>query len=245
MLSRVLAPCKRTLFRGFALSQPPVKEVGMPERKYPLITGEYTKNERKITNYNLEENKDFTEKLSKAKTQRNVLAALEKEELKPRRQRRIYDRPRIDTDISQYDCYRSVGEDMLKDCAEMYPVICKFNVPPALVERAFGKGFKSYRNETYSTKEWDFVDVNRDRFLVFDYKCTQEYWGPNLLEEDYIVDFSNQVLERKETEKILVGASTNGCGVLGRFHQFLRIQSQRYRWGRLEEVSDLVHEQDQ
>jgi hypothetical protein len=43
------------------------------------------------------------------------------------------------------------------------------------------------RNDNYSLGEWDFTDSNLDKFLVFDYKSSTEYWGENLSEAYYAV----------------------------------------------------------
>jgi hypothetical protein len=69
---------------------------------------------------------------------------------------------------------------MMKVGPLSYKVICKIEVAPALVEKAFGEGFNSTRNGRYATKEWDFTDSNLDQYLVYDYKATTRYWGPNL-----------------------------------------------------------------
>ena len=76
---------------------------------------------------------------------------------------------------------------MIKYHIDQYQTICKVRAPPALFEKAFGKGFVAYRNGSYSTKEWDFTDSNNDTFLVYDYKGTQAFWGPNLPAEEYEV----------------------------------------------------------
>lgn len=68
-----------------------------------------------------------------------------------------------------------------------YPVVCRLRIPPALFERAFGKGFRSYRNGQFALKEWDFVDSNFDTYLVYDYKATTEFWGDNMVDEEYEV----------------------------------------------------------
>ncbi len=89
---------------------------------------------------------------------------------------------------------------MIKYQADQYAVVCKISVPPALVEKAFGKGFIANRNGNFATKEWDFTDSNNDTFLVYDYKATQNFWGPNLAPEEYEVN--NFVTKRLRTTKI-------------------------------------------
>lgn len=76
---------------------------------------------------------------------------------------------------------------MIKHHPLQYPVVCWLQVPPALMEKAFGRGFTANRNGNYALKEWDFVDSNFDRFLVYDYKGTTSYWGENMEEEEYEV----------------------------------------------------------
>lgn len=85
-----------SLARGFGRTKGMVRgEVtGLPISRYS--TGART------ANYNFEENKEFTEKVAKAKEQRDVLSHLESNEVIPRRERRKYDKPKYDTDISEY-----------------------------------------------------------------------------------------------------------------------------------------------
>lgn len=68
-----------------------------------------------------------------------------------------------------------------------YPITCRLHVPPALMEKAFGRGFTANRNGKYTMKEWDFMDSNFDRYLVYDYKATTAYWGENMEPEEYEV----------------------------------------------------------
>lgn len=93
-------------------------------------------------------------------------------------------------DWLSYDCFRSVVDTMWKIHPLQYPVVCTLSVPPALMEKAFGKGFQANRNGRYAQKEWDFIDINNDRFLVYDYKATTDYWGENLEEWEYEVSLS-------------------------------------------------------
>lgn len=68
--------------------------------KKPLSIKEYSAN--KLTyNYNLEENKRFSEKVKRANEQRNMIEQLETKQILPRRERRLYDKPKYDTDISK------------------------------------------------------------------------------------------------------------------------------------------------
>lgn len=81
---------------------------------------------------------------------------------------------------NRYECFRNFSDPMIKVGPLSYKVVCKIEVPPALVERAFGEGLNSTRNGKYATKEWDFTDSNLDQFLLYDYKATTRYWGPNV-----------------------------------------------------------------
>lgn len=72
-----------------------------------LKISEYSKGNR-TANYNLEEHKDFTVKVEKAKEQRDVLAQLENNPVIPRRERRKFDRPKYDTDISKYPFFNKL-----------------------------------------------------------------------------------------------------------------------------------------
>ena len=56
------------------------------------------------------------------------------------------------------------------------------------MEKAFGRGFTANRNGKYALKEWDFMDSNFDRYLIFDYKGTIDFWGENMESEEYDVD---------------------------------------------------------
>lgn len=69
-----------------------------------------------------------------------------------------------------------------------YPIVFRLLVPPALMEKAFGRGFTANRNGKYSLKEWDFQDSNFDRYLVYDYKGTTAFWGENMDPQEYEVD---------------------------------------------------------
>lgn len=161
-----------------------------PLRTEPLKISEYSTSTAKKVNYNLEENPKYTAKVQKAQEQRDLLHKLEAAEIIPRRQRRVYDRPKHDLNIAEYDCFRNIVDPMPKHSPHMYEVEGTISAPPALVEKAFGLGFKAFRNGHYSTKEWDFTDSNYDRFLVYDYKGTTAYWGPNLHPAEYEVSLS-------------------------------------------------------
>lgn len=64
-------------------------------------------------------------------------------------------------------------------------VVLKVEASPADVIRAFGQGVTSYRNGNYSTREFDFTDSNMDKFLIYDWKSSQNYGGPPIPGWDY------------------------------------------------------------
>lgn len=85
---------------------------------------------------------------------------------------------------------------MVKYHPLQYPITCRLSVPPALMEKAFGRGFTSNRNGRYSLKEWDFMDSNFDAFLVYDYKGTTAFWGENMVPEEYeVINFHHRDLD--------------------------------------------------
>ena len=46
----------------------------------------------------------------------------------------------------------------------------------------------AYRNNHYALMEWDFMDSNLDRFLLYDFKGTTAFWGDNIENYDYEAD---------------------------------------------------------
>jgi len=94
-------------------------------------------------------------------------------ELLPRRKRRKYDRPKYDTDITNYGCWRIFDRKMLKSSDNAAPVVCKISVAPALVKKVFGDPELGLAN-LHSTGEYRFQDENFSLFLVYDYKTTTD-----------------------------------------------------------------------
>ena len=76
---------------------------------------------------------------------------------------------------------------LTKEYAHELRVLFKFKAAPKHIIHAFGDSIHNYRNGIYSTKEWDFVDSNLDKFLLYDYKGTTSYWGENKTEDWYSV----------------------------------------------------------
>lgn len=65
----------------------------------------------------------------------------------PRRKRRIYDRPKFDTDLTDYGAWRTYGDDRFVKIAEYdYPVAFKVNLVPKWVRHAFGLGYEPEAN---------------------------------------------------------------------------------------------------
>lgn len=65
-----------------------------------LKASDYSKGNR-TANYNFEENREFTAKVEKAVEQRDILAQLENNPVVPRRERRKFEKPKYDTDITE------------------------------------------------------------------------------------------------------------------------------------------------
>lgn len=84
-------PLSRSFITTKGTKRPPISS---------LKASEYSTSAR-TANYNFEEHKDFTTKVEKAKEQRDVLSQIEQNPVLPRRERRKYDKPKYDTDISQ------------------------------------------------------------------------------------------------------------------------------------------------
>ena len=131
-------------------------------------------------NYNQEENPSYATKIEWAKKQRQIIEDVKNKPFKSRLQRVVYDKPKYDTDISEYDCWQEYGDMQLtKEYPREHKVVCKIAIAPKTMLHVFGDSLFNYRNENYSTKEWDFVDSNLDRFLVYDYKSSTHYYGDN------------------------------------------------------------------
>ncbi len=141
-------------------------------------------------NYNLEENKKYTTGVAAAKVQRNILSELRANPIPRRQDRIVYDKPKYDTDISNYDCWQEYGDMIFtKEYPHEFPVLCKILVAPKVMLHVFGDSINNSRNGIYSTKEWDFIDSNMDKFLVYDFKSSTSYWGENRPDYWYAVLF--------------------------------------------------------
>ena len=59
---------------------------------------------------------------------------------------------------------------------------------PKWLVHAIGEGVAAFRTEKYAMKEWDFMDCNLDRFLLYDFKGSTAFWGNNIEGYDYAQD---------------------------------------------------------
>jgi hypothetical protein len=84
-------PVSRSFISTKGTKRPPIST---------LKASEYSTSNR-TANYNLEEHKEFTKKVEKAKEQRDILSQIEQNPVLPRRERRKYDRPKYDTNIAE------------------------------------------------------------------------------------------------------------------------------------------------
>eukprot|EP00331_Platyophrya_macrostoma_P018543 CAMPEP_0176466384 /NCGR_PEP_ID=MMETSP0127-20121128/37859_1 /TAXON_ID=938130 /ORGANISM="Platyophrya macrostoma, Strain WH" /LENGTH=319 /DNA_ID=CAMNT_0017859539 /DNA_START=60 /DNA_END=1019 /DNA_ORIENTATION=+ len=146
------------------------------------------------TNYNLEQFPEYTKKLKSVvdaeKKEEEIQKKIESGQMQkpvPRRKRRIYDRPRFDTNIQNYDAWLNFDRQLPKYLRDSL-IVRKVNLAPAKVAFAFGTGSLPLRNDKVATREYDFEDNNFDTFLLYDHKQTTDYWGDN--EEGY--DYENQ-----------------------------------------------------
>jgi hypothetical protein len=142
------------------------------------------------TNYNFEEHPEYAETVERAKLRREEIDALREKASVPRRERYVYDRPLYDLDLTNYSAWREISDSVL---TKEYPhdlnrQLGEVEISPKDFLHVFGESLENSRNDTYSTKEWDFTDSNLDKFLVYDYKATTDYWGENMSDEFYAVN---------------------------------------------------------
>jgi len=86
---------------------------------------------------------------------------------------------------------------MPKPNPHAFKVVAKLRVAPKALLKAFGEGFRAYRHGEFGTREWDFTDCNMDKFLVYDWKATQEFGGQPIPGYDYV----NQIHLRPKNRK--------------------------------------------
>lgn len=80
---------------------------------------------------------------------------------------------------------------LTKEYPHEHKVVFKFKLSPVKMLHCFGESPNNFRNGAYSTKEWDFVDSNLDRFLIYDYKASLSYQGFNPPLSVYDVKYFN------------------------------------------------------
>eukprot|EP01016_Furgasonia_blochmanni_P053577 TRINITY_DN8681_c0_g1_i3.p1 TRINITY_DN8681_c0_g1~~TRINITY_DN8681_c0_g1_i3.p1 ORF type:complete len:467 (+),score=99.95 TRINITY_DN8681_c0_g1_i3:67-1467(+) len=170
-----------------------------PELKQPI--------EVMTTNYNKELHLTYAKKVQEALKRRQEREILRQKvqsgEIKAveRRKRRIYDRPKYDIDISKYTAWRSFEPAIDKAHQFSHPVVCRILLPPKHLKKIFGEGNIPSRHTTICTREYDFEDCNLDLFLLYDYKGTTTYWGPN--KENYNYEDQSDIHPRKRIQKHL------------------------------------------
>lgn len=74
---------------------------------------------------------------------------------------------------------------MPKPAPHALKVVTKIRVSPKALIKTFGEGTRAYRHGDMGTREWDFTDCNLDKFLIYDWKLTQEFGGQPLPGYDY------------------------------------------------------------
>lgn len=173
-----------------------------------------------------------------------MIEELKQNPIPPRRERRIYDRPVIDENIENYDVFREFSDVVLtKEYPHSLPVVCEIEVSPKDFVHCFGRSLGVTRNDNYSLNEWDFTDSNLDKFLVYDYKASTEYWGENLPDEWYEVSFA-EVSELTRLEKS-IETSKNEKGEVDqprRVHEFGKappFQSKLLKIRRIPQVQEM------
>jgi hypothetical protein len=113
----------------------------------------------------------------------------------------VYDRPVFDDNIENYDVFREFSDTILtKEFPHSLPVVCEIEVSPKDFVHCFGRSLGVTRNDNYSLNEWDFTDSNLDKYLIYDYKSSTDYWGENLPDEWYEV--SNLMAQLTSLEKL-------------------------------------------
>ena len=68
---------------------------------------------------------------------------------------------------------------------------------PKTLLHVLGQSLDDTRNGLYSTKEWDFVDSNLDKFLIYDFKSSTSFWGENRSDEWYAANPKRKYKFRK------------------------------------------------
>lgn len=101
-------------------------------------------------NINREEHANYLKKVNKAQQD---IEKVNNANLIPRRKRRVYDRPRHDTDLTNYAAWRLYDpqEMLCKFWAHGAPVVAKLQLQPKWVIHAFGMGLTPLNHQKSAT----------------------------------------------------------------------------------------------
>lgn len=105
----------------------------------------------------------------------------------PRRQRRVYDRPKRDYDVTDYSAWRLLdSEDTFnKVWAHGARVLAKVQLQPKWLVHGFGIGQLPINHTKSAHREYTFEDNRLARFLLYEYRNTT-FFQPNDPKHDYI-----------------------------------------------------------
>lgn len=196
MLSRTIPNLRKHIpaCRNFGKKMSEIYDAETIEEN-PVFTPQVSNNKNQF-NFNREEYPQYEKKIQLAQEQRDLIEELKTNPIPERRQRRVYDRPVVDDNIENYDVFREFSDcTLVKEYPHSLPVVCEIEISPKDFIHCFGQSLGVTRNDNYSVCEWDFTDSNLDRFLVYDYKSTTDYWGENLPQEWYAVSTFSQNLK--------------------------------------------------
>jgi hypothetical protein len=103
------------------------------DQEYIKERGLYQHNQ----NYNFEQFKEYTKSLNSVIAEKQHIEETEKitseADRLPRRRRRVYDRPKYDWDITNYNSWRTFENVINKSNDDSLPVVCKITAAPSLV----------------------------------------------------------------------------------------------------------------
>lgn len=158
--------------------------LGVMPRFFGIKNGDFYWNNSKESeefvykyNYNFEQYPQYKKKVQEAKEVKEK--RLNPEFRIPRRKRRVYDRPKHDTNLENYTAWRTFDRLLLKPNYLALNVACKIIASPKAVQHIFGVGHSPDCNGKHSTREYYFEDSNLDLFALYDFKSTTDFWGEN------------------------------------------------------------------
>jgi hypothetical protein len=118
----------------------------------------------------------------------------------PRRKRRVYDRPKHDTNIEQYAAWRVFASRIDRpDQYEQPKLAFKIKVCPQLLLKTVGVHSWPSRFAPASTREYYFEDDSLSQYVLYDFRETTQYHGANL--QDYDYDSQLHIEPRKRKTK--------------------------------------------